>query len=65
MKTDEGHLYESLYMNWSPKVEIMLLALEELILYHGKDIYMPKIKNLSIISGIVFISAKVFIRIQY
>lgn len=52
-------------MNWFPEVEIMVLALEELMLYHGKQIYLPKIKAQNGISGIVFISAEVLARIKY
>lgn len=63
MRIDEGHRHECMCLNWFPKVDIILR--EELILYHGKQIDMHKIERQSNISGTVFISAKVLVRIKY
>lgn len=55
-------------VNWAPKVDIKLLSLEELILYCGKQIYMQNKttpKHQRIISGAVFIRAKVLLRIKH
>lgn len=63
VRIDEGHRHECMCLNWFPKVDIILR--EELILYHGKQIDMHKIERQSNISGTIFISAKVLVRIKY